>query len=222
MSTTVRRSPDWLIDQLPVAMVQEDFFRRFVSIFQDVGTSYLEHADGIPHLVQVDVTPAPMLPWLGSWVGVDVVDPELDEVRQRRLVATACRALAWRGTRVGLQAWLEVITDAPVTIEDPGGVFRKGGAPMQAPILRVHTAGTGWMTEREFTKVVLAEIPVHLSLELYIDHRLVHPSLAPTDHAVAEAAPVDVPLDASVVDSTAPEGHAEAPDAPDAPEAPDA
>lgn len=187
MSTVTRRSDDWLLNQLPVAMVQEGFFRGFVSIFQEVASTYLQHADGIPHLTEFDVTPAPLLPWLGSWVGVDVVDPELDETRQRRLVATASRALAWRGTRKGLEAWLEVITDAPVTIEDPGGVYAEGDSPMRAPIVRVRTSGTGWLSASDFVKVVLAELPVHLSLELYVDHELVHPQLVPAENAVAEA-----------------------------------
>lgn len=208
MTTTTRRSPDWLLNQLPVAMVSEEFFRGFVSIFQDVATTYLEHADGIGHLTEVDVTPAPLLPWLGSWVGVDVVDPELDELRQRRLVATAARALAWRGTRRGLEAWLEVITDSPVTVEDPGGVFPAGESPVRAPIVRVHTNGTGWMSRDDFTKVVLAEIPVHVALELYVDHQLVHPAIAP--------APT-VPT----IESTAPEGHAQAPATPDEPHDPE-
>lgn len=183
MSATVRRSPDWLLNQLPVAMVQEPFFRGFASIFQAVATTYVGQADGIGHLTEVDVTPTPMLPWLGSWLGVDVIDPSLDELRQRQLVATASTVMAWRGTRKGLQAWLEAITQDEVTIEDPGGVHLEGEAPMRAPILRVHTAGTGWLSTADFTKVVLAEIPVHISLELYVDHQLVHPQIAPVPYA---------------------------------------
>jgi phage tail-like protein len=197
VSTATRRSNDWLLDQLPVAMAQERFFRGFVSIFQDVATSYLEHADGIPHLTEVDVTPAPMLPWLGSWVGVDVVDPELDEIRQRQLVATAARALAWRGTRIGLESWLEVITGGDVVVEDPGGVYGEGEAPMRAPIVRVRTDGTGWLSTADFVKVVLAELPVHISLELYVDHQLVHPPLEPAldVHEVAEALDLTAPIE---------------------------
>jgi phage tail-like protein len=202
VSATLRRSPDWLIDQLPVAMVQERFFRGFVSIFQDVATTYLEQADGIGHLTEVDVTPTPMLPWLGSWLGVDVVDPTLDDLRQRQLVATASKAMAWRGTRVGLQAWLEALTQGEVTIDDPGGVYLEGESPMQAPIVRIHTSGTGWMSTAEFARVVLAELPVHLSLELYVDHQLVHPQLEATPVVTAhdDPAPDPVPPDPPVQD----------------------
>lgn len=191
MSTTVRRSPDWLLNQLPVAMVQERFFRGFASIFQAVATTYLEQADGIGHITEVDVTPTPMLPWLGSWLGVDVIDPSLDELAQRQLVSTASTVMAWRGTRRGLQAWLEVLTQGEVTIEDPGGVYLEGEAPMRAPILRVRTATTGWMSATEFTKVVLAEIPVHISLELYVGQQLIHPQLAPVPYAADDTTATD-------------------------------
>lgn len=193
--TIVRRPDDWLLRQLPVAMVQEDFFRRFVSIFQEVASTYLDRVDGIQYLTEIDVTPTPMLPWLGSWVGVDVVDPTLPDLRQRQLVATAARALAWRGTAYGLELWLRVITGTDdVVIEDPGGVYREGDAPVRAPIVRVRTSSTGWLGTEDFVKVVLAELPAHISLELYVEHQLVHPRLAP------EPTPVHDTVDETIHD----------------------
>jgi phage tail-like protein len=214
--TVVRRPPDWLVRQLPVAMVQEDFFRRFVSIFQHVSTSYLDAVDGLEHLTDVTVAPTPLLPWLGSWLGVDVVDPTLDELLQRQLVSTAGSALGWRGTHRGVEAWLEAITGAPVTIDDPGGVFREGEAPMRAPIVRVHTSGTGWMTPAAFAKVVQAELPANLTLELYVDHQLVplgvEPEPEPEPAAAAEAVPVgSVPTWPGAAEPAAPQPADEPP-----------
>lgn len=176
-----RRSPDWLLDQLPVGMVQEDFFRRFVSIFQEVATSYLELADGMEHVVDPAVAPAPVLPWLGTWLGTNVIDPDLGVKAhedlgvdvQRRLVRAAGRTLAWRGTRRGVTEWLQAITGGPVLIDDPGGVYREGEAPVRAPIVRITVRSTGWMPEDEFVELVRSELPAHVGLELHVGDRLV-------------------------------------------------
>jgi phage tail-like protein len=153
--------------------VQDDFFRRFVGIFQEVATSYVEAADGVEHVADPMVAPAPLLPWLGSWLGTNVIDPSLDVDTQRRLVAAAGQTLAWRGTRRGLTEWLHVLTGGPVLIDDPGGVHREGEAPVQAPIVRVRVISTGWLPEDEFVELVRAELPAHVGLELFVGDRLV-------------------------------------------------
>ena len=123
-------------------MVQDDFFRRFVSIFQDVASTYLDTTDGLQHVTDVAVTPTPMLPWLGSWLGTRVIDPSLDEADQRRLVRAAGQALAWRGTRRGLTGWLQVLTGGPVLIDETGGVHREGEAPWRAPRVVIRVSST--------------------------------------------------------------------------------
>ena len=47
-----RRSPQWLLNQLPVGMLDGDFFVRFVSIFQELGGTLLEDADNIEYLAR--------------------------------------------------------------------------------------------------------------------------------------------------------------------------
>ena len=64
-----QRSPTWMLDQLPVAMVEHDFFARFVSIFQELGTTLLEDADTVEHVPDVTLTPAGLLPYLAGWSG---------------------------------------------------------------------------------------------------------------------------------------------------------
>ena len=68
-----RRSPQWLLNQLPVGMLDGDFFVRFVSIFQELGATLLEDADNIEHLADVSVAPDAMVRWLG------VVDRHRDD-----------------------------------------------------------------------------------------------------------------------------------------------
>ena len=98
------RHPRWLVDQLPVGMVQSDFFVRFVALFQEVASTLLDDADLVEHIPDVTVTPAPMLQSLASWIGVDVVDASLPEQLQRTIVASSSRSLAHRGTVRGLRS----------------------------------------------------------------------------------------------------------------------
>ncbi len=66
---------DWLLNQLPVGMLDADFFVRFVSIFQELGGTLLEDADNIDNIADVTVAPDALVRWLGSWIGVGVDRP---------------------------------------------------------------------------------------------------------------------------------------------------
>jgi phage tail-like protein len=92
------RSDYWMLDQLPVGMLDGDFFVRFVSIFQELGTTLLEDADNIDNLVDLSVAPDVMVRWLGSWIGGGTIDPSLPHELQRRIVSSAAHTLTWRGS----------------------------------------------------------------------------------------------------------------------------
>ena len=162
------RSPSWMLDQLPVAMLDHDFFVRFVSIFQHLGTNLLEDADNVEHLVNTTVTPTPMLPYLASWIGVETIDDSQPESLQRRIVAGAARTLTWRGTARGLRSYLELITEGPAEVEEGGGIWRAGDAPADTAwvVMRVRT--TGLLELDDFVDVVRDEVPAHVRAELYV------------------------------------------------------
>jgi len=82
----VTRRDDWLIGQLPMGMLDDDFFLRYASIFEEVATSFLEGADNVTNILDVTVAPAEFVRWLGTWIGLESVDSSLDESLQRRLV----------------------------------------------------------------------------------------------------------------------------------------
>ena len=98
----------WLLDQLPVGMVSDEFFARFVSIFQAEAGTLLAHGDNLPHLADPTVAPPAMVRWLADWIGLDGIDPDLPVLTQRRLVSTAARTLRRRGTPDALQQFLEL------------------------------------------------------------------------------------------------------------------
>ncbi len=63
------RRDDWLLGQLPMGMLEDDFFARFVGIFQEVATTYLDGVDNLENVVDVTVAPESVVRWLGGGWG---------------------------------------------------------------------------------------------------------------------------------------------------------
>ena len=169
----VPRHPQWMINQLPVGMLESDFFVRFVGLFQDMGGTLLDGADTVVNIPDVTVTPVPMLSYLAGWIGVDVVDASLSEDVQRVIVASSAKALAHRGTVAGLRGYLEMLSGGAAAVEDGGGVWREGEAPDDHRWVRMTVQSTGHLPEEEFVSLVRDEIPAHVRAELYIADRRV-------------------------------------------------
>ena len=60
------RRDDWLLHQLPVAMTEDEFLVRFVTIFQEIGESILQQVDDMPHQFDPTIAAAPMVRGPGS------------------------------------------------------------------------------------------------------------------------------------------------------------
>lgn len=172
------RRDDWLLAQLPIGMLEDDFFVRFVSIFQEVATTLLEDVDNLDNVVDVTVAPEPMMRWMGSWIGVEAVDASLPHSMQREIVRASSRILAWRGTCRGLREFLQLISGGPVSVEDGGGVFGEGEATPGAAWVRMRVESTGWLPEDDFVTLVRDEVPAHVAAELWIADRQVLPETA--------------------------------------------
>jgi phage tail-like protein len=167
------RPDDWMLRQLPVQMLSHDFFVRFVSIFQELGSTLLDDADNVEHVVDLTVAPESSIAWLGSWIGVDKLDNSMPEELRRRIVATAATTLATRGTVHGLRAFLELLSGGSATVEDGGGVWRADEVPEDTAWVRMHVAGTGTLAEAAFVDMVRDEVPAHLRAELWVGDRRV-------------------------------------------------
>ena len=162
------RRDSWLVGQLPMGMLDDDFFLRFVSMFEEEATTLLEGVDNIPNLVDPTVAPAAMVRWLASWIGLPPIDSSLDEDTQRRLVRTGSQCLAWRGTRQGLLRFLEVMTDGPAEVTESGSIRYDQGDGAPAPAVMMKVEGTGQMSVRDFVSVVRDELPAHTSFEIWV------------------------------------------------------
>jgi phage tail-like protein len=161
---------DWLVNQLPVGMAQDPFLVRFVGLIQQVAGGMLDHLDDMPHLGDVTVTPEPMVRYLGSWVGLEWVEPTLPARTQRELVLGYAGLLQWRGTSKGLQQLLVLITgDSTARVTDSGGVYVFGEAPATTPhvLMEVATVGS-WATPKVLLQILKEELPASVTYELRV------------------------------------------------------
>lgn len=97
--------------------VDEDPMSRFLFIFQHVMTSVTDRIDHLVDLVDPLLTEPKFLPWLASWVGFEL-DESLPVHQQRELVRRAIRLMRARGTRVGIEEMVRVLTSAPVRVRE--------------------------------------------------------------------------------------------------------
>jgi phage tail-like protein len=169
------RHDDWLLAQLPMGMLEDDFFTRFVRIFQEVATTYLDDVDNLDHIIDPTVAPAPFVPYLGSWIGLRSIDPSLPEVLQRHIVRESSAILAWRGTYKGLVRFLELVCGGPVAVTESGGVYREGESPASPAHIQIRVDSTGWTTTEDFVTLVLDELPAHIPAEIVVAGELVWP-----------------------------------------------
>jgi len=169
--TDVQRSPyrpGWLVGQLPVGMRDDDLLVRLTTIFERVGATLRSGADATELVADHRVTSAAMLQYLSTWTGLQVLDPELPVLRQRAVVRAISRAVPRRGTKAALRTLLEAITEAPVDIIEPGGVFRAGEVPQHDGRIEVRVRSTGHLTSEELVELVRDEVPAHLGLRLVV------------------------------------------------------
>lgn len=95
----------------------DDFLKRFLFIFQHQMTTVTDRIDRIDELTDPLMCEAKFLPWLASWVGFDL-DRSLPVHQQRELVRRAIRLYRTRGTRIGIEEMVAVLTSAPARVRE--------------------------------------------------------------------------------------------------------
>jgi hypothetical protein len=81
--------------------------------------------------------------------------------------------MSWRGTRLGLEQFLEMTSGGPAQVVDGGGIWREGEAPADTAYVRMTVASAGWLEEADFVALVRDEVPAHVRAELWIGDRQV-------------------------------------------------
>jgi phage tail-like protein len=170
------RRDDWLAQQLPVGMHEDDFLVRFLTIFQRVTDTVLHQIDTLPHMFDPTVAPEPMVRTMAEWMGVDWVDSSLDGRMQREIVMRYSELIRWRGTKHGLRLLLQLLSgDDRVDVRDSGGVFPEGEAPHASPHVRLDMATAGWSSSDDLVRIVRDELPATCHFDLWIGDVRVYP-----------------------------------------------
>lgn len=173
------RRDDWLLWQLPVGMTDDDFFVRFVTIFQRLADTVLDQVDALPHMFDPTVAPDNMVRQMAEWFGVDWVDSSLDDRLQRQIVLGYADLIRWRGTKIGLRKLLQLLTGGTVEVQDSGGVFAKEEAPGGPPHVRLDVQSSGWNKVDDLIRIVRAELPATVTFDMWIGSDQVWPRRAP-------------------------------------------
>jgi phage tail-like protein len=167
--------PGWLVEQLPVGMLEDDFLIRFTSIFQDVADTLVDSVDAIDASADLSLAPEPFVRWLGSWIAAYPHPGEAaqgpGDYRERAWIQAQARALIGRGTRPGLQLMLqELCGDRPVRVTDGGGVYPEGLCPPGDPAwVRVEMPAVDDVAATDVLDLIRADVPVDVAVQLIVD-----------------------------------------------------
>jgi phage tail-like protein len=110
------------LQYLPAVLAPEtpqssDFLRRFLHIFEDIFSSLEQKVDDIPKLFNPWRVPSEFLPWLASWLALDL-DQAWDERQARSYIRQITSLYKQRGTLLGLEKYLQIYVGSNMRIEE--------------------------------------------------------------------------------------------------------
>ncbi|MFD5901375.1 phage tail protein I [Streptomyces microflavus] len=160
---------------LPALYADDDLAQRFTAGLDTVLAPVLSTLDNLPAYFDPALAPADFLPWLATWVGVDI-DRTWPQELQRAVVARAVELHRWRGTRRGLVEHLRLCFGVHADVRDGGGVAWSAGPGTELPpaptgelLVRVWPVAPGATVDASrVLDVVTASCPVHLTCRVEI------------------------------------------------------
>ena len=177
--TAAEDEPSRYLQYLPAIYSEDEFMGRFLKIFESVLAPVEQTVDQIPLYFDPKLAPEQLLPWLAFWLGL-VLDEDWPAARRRRLVSQAAELYQWRGTRRGLETYLEIYTGVRPTITEHFGGIRLGeesrlGSNTILGDGRAHcftvtllVEGSSTVDEEKVRAIIEAEKPAHTAYDLEI------------------------------------------------------
>ncbi len=104
----VKAKGNWL-NYLPALYEQDDLMGRLLMLFESFWQPLEGQIDALPHYFDPRLTPPDFLPWLASWLHL-TLDERWPEEKRRLLLRSAAWLYRMRGTKAGLQRYLEIYT----------------------------------------------------------------------------------------------------------------
>ncbi len=112
---------------------RDELMGRFLMLFESFLAPIEMQIDTIYYYFDPKIMPADLLPWLASWLDL-VLDERWSEEKRRILLSSIVELYRRRGTRRGLQEYLEIYTgQRPTIIEHRANNFRLGPATRLGP-----------------------------------------------------------------------------------------
>lgn len=124
--TTVVSAQGRYLRYLPSLYYKDELMGRFLMLFESFWKPLEGQIDHLPLYFDPQMAPPDFLPWLASWLDL-VLDERWPEERRRLLIRSAAALYRKRGTRQGLQRYLEIFAgDRIEIIEHRANNFRLG------------------------------------------------------------------------------------------------
>ncbi len=111
--------PSSYLKYLPAIYSQDEFWGRFLHIFEDVWTPIEERIEQMGLYLDPRYTPESFLPWLASWMGIGL-NSRRSLRGQRGLIKDLIELSNWRGTRRGLREHIKLVTGFESQISESG------------------------------------------------------------------------------------------------------
>lgn len=165
------------LQYLPAIYQADPFLGRFLLIAETILQPIEQMIDTMADYFDPHLTPEELLPWLASWVDLDL-DENWPLEQRRELVSWAVTLYRWRGTRRGLRQHLQLYTGLPpLIVENFDGMrlgqdaalglnTRLGEQQAHAISVTVMLDGAREVNEQVVRKIIEAELPAHVSYTL--------------------------------------------------------
>jgi phage tail-like protein len=170
--------PSSYLQYLPTPYQGDAFLGRFLRIFESILGPIEQTIDGVSNYFDPHLTPIETLPWLASWIGVEL-DENWPVAQRRELLVEAAELLRRQGTRHALREHLRLYVGQPPLIVENFSGLRLGqdgvlGVNSRLGALEPHTIGVTVVTDHDVDEQVLrgiveAQKPAHVgyTLEVY-------------------------------------------------------
>lgn len=178
---------------LPAIYQDDDLTARFLMLFESFWRPLEQQIETMPFYFDPKMTTSDLLPWLASWIGL-VLDENWPEEQRRLLLQSAASLYRRRGTKRGLQEYLEIYTGEKAKIAEhrsenfslgptaklgPGIALGKENRPhtftvtLHLPPLEAPTKAEQKRRElvrrRIIESIIDAEKPAHTSYKLHLE-----------------------------------------------------
>ena len=178
---------------LPALYYDDELMGHLLMLFESFWGPINRQIDHLDTYFDPKMTPAEFLPWLASWADM-TLDERWSEDRQRRLLNSMAVLHRKRGTKAGLDMYLEIFTgEKPLIVEHRAKSFRIGsdaklgqamalgssnephsfGITVRMPPVDADTTGERQRKERDrrrlIESIIESEKPAHASYTLAIE-----------------------------------------------------